>query len=153
MKTKRALARIVPLMLCASLLGGCKRAPKEGNQSSQQGARGGNPAIVEVQPASDSAFTMSLNIDPAQPVFSRKTRFTVKVTDRSGAPVSGANARASLVMPLMDMGKNELDLKPTGDGTYQGTGQFTMAGEWEVVVTAAANGQKGKYTFNVKVGE
>jgi len=146
-------ARIASLLVvCAGLLGGCSKPKRSEQAQPQQNSVGsGNPAIVEVQRGRDSAFTISLQMEPAQPLFGRKTRFTLKVTDPSGAPVSGANARISLVMPLMDMGKNEVELKPSGDGAYQGAGEFTMAGEWEVVATAAANGKTGKYTFNVKV--
>jgi hypothetical protein len=145
---------LLVFVVCVMLVSACKR-PKNSDREKSQGAGAttGNPAIVEVQGGKDSAFTISLQTEPAQPLFGRKTRFTIKVTDASGAPVSGAKARISLVMPLMDMGKNEFELKPSGDGVYQGAGEFTMAGEWEVVATAAANGKSGKYTFNVKVAE
>jgi len=146
---------LLAFVVCVVLVSGCKHPKNSDRENSQQGAGAttGNPAIVEVQRGKDSAFTMSLQTEPAQPLFGRKTRFTIKLTDASGAPVSGAKARISLVMPLMDMGKNEFELKPSGDGVYQGAGEFTMAGEWEVVATAAANGKGGKYTFNVKVAE
>lgn len=32
-------------------------------------------------------------------------------------------------------------------------GEFSMAGEWEIVVTADAQWKTGKTTFNVKVAE
>jgi len=96
---------------------------------------------------------MSLAMDPTQPKFGRKTNFRVTVKQTLGTPVDGAQVEASLVMPLMDMGKNQFALKPAGNGVYQGTGEFTMAGEWEVVVTASAQGKTGKTTFNVNVGE
>ena len=67
--------------------------------------------------------------------------------------MEGAQVEASLVMPLMDMGKNQFALKPAGNGEYEGKGEFTMAGEWEVIVTASAEGKTGKTTFNVRVAE
>jgi nitrogen fixation protein FixH len=67
--------------------------------------------------------------------------------------VDGAQVEASLVMPLMDMGKNQFALQPAGNGAYEGTGEFNMAGEWEVIVSASARGQTGKTTFNVNVVE
>ena len=148
----------VVFVACICLGLGCngKKNPRERGQPQQKASTGestGNSAIVAVERGKDSAFAMSLQTDPAQPRFGRKTRFTVKVTNPSGAPVDAAQAHVSLVMPLMDMGKNEFDLKPAGDGLYQGTGEFTMGGEWEVVTTAAANGKTGKYTFNIKVAE
>ena len=92
-------------------------------------------------------------MDPTQPKFGRKTNFRVTVKQTLGKPVEGAQVEVSLVMPLMDMGKNQFVLKPAGNGEYEGAGEFTMAGEWEVVVTASGEGKAGKTTFNVNVVE
>ncbi len=110
-------------------------------------------AILSTQAAPGSAFIMSLALDPAQPKFARKTTFHVTVKQTLGTPVDGAQVEVSLVMPLMDMGKNQFALKPAGNGEYGGAGEFSMAGEWEVVVTASAQGKTGKTTFNVNVAE
>ena len=110
-------------------------------------------ANISTQAAPNSAFIMSLIMDPAQPKFGRKTNFRVTVKQTLGTPVDGAQVEASLVMPLMDMGKNQFALKAAGNGEYEGTGEFSMAGEWEVIVTATAEGKTGKTTFNVMVGE
>jgi len=110
-------------------------------------------AIISTQAAPGSAFIMSLAMDPAQPKFARKTNFRVTVKQTLGRPVDDAQVGVSLVMPLMDMGKNQFALKPAGNGEHEGTGEFSMAGEWEVVVTASAQGKTGKTTFNVNVGE
>ena len=110
-------------------------------------------AIIATKDAPGSAFIMSLTMDPAQPKFGRKTNFRVTVKQSLGTPVDGAQVEVSLVMPLMDMGKNQFALKPVGNGEYAGTGEFNMAGEWEVVVTASAQGKTGKTTFNVNVAE
>jgi len=110
-------------------------------------------AIIATQAAPGSAFIMSLAMDPAQPRFGRKTNFRVSIKQTLGTPVDGAQAEVSLVMPLMDMGKNQFALKPVGSGDYEGTGEFTMAGEWEVIVTANAQEKTGKTTFNVNVVE
>lgn len=110
-------------------------------------------AIISTQEAPGSAFMMSLAMDPAQPKSGSKTNFRVAVKQTLGRPVDGAQVEASLVMPLMDMGKNQFPLKPAGEGQYSGTGEFNMAGEWEVIVTATDNGKTGKTTFNVNVAE
>jgi YtkA-like protein len=110
-------------------------------------------AIISTQAAPGSAFFMSLALDPAQPRFGRKTKFRVTVKRTLGRPVDGAQVEASLVMPLMDMGKNQFVLTPASSGVYEGTGEFSMAGEWEVVVTASAEEKTGKTTFNVNVAE
>jgi hypothetical protein len=110
-------------------------------------------AIISTQTAPGSAFTMSMWMNPAQPRFARKTLFHVTLKQASGAPADGAQVGVSLVMPLMDMGKNQFPLKQVARSEYQGIGEFTMAGEWEVVVSANAQGKTGKTTFNVNVAE
>jgi hypothetical protein len=110
-------------------------------------------AIISTQEAPGSAFLMSLAMEPAQPKFGRKTNFRVAVKRTLGRPVDGAQVEASLAMPLMDMGKNQFPLTPAGNGQYTGTGEFNMAGEWEVTVTAKEDGKTGKTTFNVNVSE
>jgi len=110
-------------------------------------------AIIATQVAPGSAFIMSLAMDPAQPKFARKTKFRVTVKQTLGSPVDDDQVEVSLVMPLMDMGKNQFALKPVGSGEYEGAGEFSMAGEWEVVVTASAQGKTGRTTFNVNVVE
>lgn len=131
------------LLICA----GCKK--KEAASLTPRG----QSAIIATQTAPGSAFTMSLSMNPAQPRFAHKTLFHVAIQQASGAPADGAQVGVSLVMPLMDMGKNQFPLKQVGRGEYQGIGEFTMACEWEVVVTASAQGKTGKTTFNVKVTE
>lgn len=134
------------LLACALVFcAGCKKKepPKPHEKS----------AIISTQAAPGSAFIMSLAMDPAQPKFGRKTNFRVTVKPTLGSPVDEAQVEASLVMPLMDMGKNQFALQPVGNGQYQGAGEFSMAGEWEVIVTASAQGKPGKTTFNVNVAE
>jgi hypothetical protein len=140
-KTAIALTLALALLLPA----GCKKneLPKPPTKS----------AIISTQAAPGSAFIMSLALDPAQPKFARKTKFRVTMKQMLGTPVDGAQVEASLVMPLMDMGKNQFALKPAANGEYEGAGEFSMAGEWEVVVTASAAGKTGKTTFNVNVAE
>ncbi len=137
------------LAVAALFTVGCSKKSKEEQLIPSRQAS----AIISTQDAPGSAFIMSLSLDPLQPKFATKTKFRVTVRRSLAHPVDDAEVHASLVMPLMDMGKNEFDLRPVGNGTYEGTGEFTMDGEWEVVITAAANGKTGKATFNVKVGE
>jgi hypothetical protein len=135
------------LAFALTLAAGCKK--KESTPPTPRG----KSAIIATQDAPGSAFIMSLAMDPAQPKFGRKTNFRVTVKQTLGTPVDGAQVEASLVMPLMDMGKNQFALKLAGNGEYEGTGEFTMAGEWEVIVSASAQGKTGRTTFNVNVAE
>lgn len=109
------------------------------------------PATAAPQVASASPWKMDLNTDPTKPEFNKDTKFRLKLTDPDGKPVSGADVTASLVMPLMDMGKNEFRLADIGNGLYEGTGKFTMAGPWNVTVSAKAAGKNAQQTFPVRV--
>ncbi len=106
-------------------------------------------------PAADSTspWVMTLTTTPDQPVSDKDTRLHLKLTDRAGKVLPGAQVKASLIMPMMDMGKNEVQLADLGNGEYEGTGKFTMAGPWNVVVAAAAQGKTGEQTFSVVARE
>jgi len=137
----------VAIGTCLVLLAGCKKKEEQLKPETKKGG------IIATQAAPDSAFKMSLELDPPQPKFGDKTRFRVRVADPQGKPVPKAQVHAKLVMPLMDMGKNEFDLADKGNGEYEGTGEFTMAGEWVATITAKQSEKSGKYDFNVMVGE
>lgn len=143
MKKVTALLLEFALLCCA----GCNKKQSPPPPSREKSA------IISTRDEPGSAFAMSLAVDPSHPKFGRKTNFRVTVKQALGRPVDDAQVEAALVMPLMDMGKNQFPLQPVGHGEYQGTGEFNMAGEWEVIVTAKADGQTGKATFNVNVGE
>ncbi len=146
----RAIA-IAALLAALVVSGGCKGQSKNTQAKGKPSPAGG--AILQVQEMPGSAFIMDLSTQPAQPKFASKTTFRVRITDHSGAPINGAEVKANLVMPLMDMGKNEFPMKDIGGGKYEGTGEFSMAGEWEVNITATQGGKSGTYRFNVAVVE
>lgn len=143
--------RLIVGVTLALLLAGCNKPRSAEQQAASAAAAAAGKVILATTVAPGSAFKMSVSFDPAQPRMSSKTKFRLQLTDLSGAPVSGAQVEASLVMPLMDMGKNGFSLPEARKGAYEGTGQFTMSGEWEAVFTATAGGKTGKTTFNVRV--
>ncbi len=95
---------------------------------------------------------MVLSTEPAKPMMDENTRIILNLTDTSGKPVSDAKVTASLTMPLMDMGKNEVRFANSGAGTYTGTVRFTMSGPWTVEVTAIAGNRSAQRTFDLVVG-
>ncbi len=145
------MKRLLVLLLLASAFPGCSRQQTTPKKASASSAASDSKVILSTTVAPGSAFKMSVRFDPPQPLMSKKTTFHLTLTDLAGAPASDATVQASLVMPLMDMGKNQFALHPAGKGEYEGTGQFTMSGEWEAVFTAEAAGRSGKTTFNVRV--
>ncbi len=94
---------------------------------------------------------MTLTTDPAQPESEKDTTFRVTLTDTTGQPVTGAKVQADLKMLVMDMGKNVVQLVDKGNGVYEGKGQFTMGGPWNVIVTATKTGASGEQKFDIVV--
>jgi len=87
---------------------------------------------------------------PAHPRQLDPTGLEVHLTDASGKPVSGAIITASLTMPTMDMGRNQVALSGAG-GAYKGAGRFTMSGSWLVTITARQGGDTLRQSFPVDV--
>src|SRR6266850_2158517 len=72
--------------------------------------------------------------------------FCVKLTDASGAPISGAEVSVTFSMPAMPaMGmaamRTQVSLTETGNGLYEGLGQLDSGGTWQVAIVAKKNGQ------------
>jgi hypothetical protein len=112
-------------------------------------------AACNRKPVSESLKPMPWNVsvltDPSPPVEGKATTFHVSLKDQAGQPLTTARVRVELVMPSMDMGKNEIPLDDQGNGSYIGTGSFTMAGPWNVILHAEKNKQQGDQKFEVVV--
>ena len=72
--------------------------------------------------------------------------FRVKLTNRSGAPISGAQVTVTFFMPAMPaMGmsamRTTVTLTDKGTGVYEGAGQLGSGGTWQVTILAQKNGQ------------
>lgn len=102
-----------------------------------------------VQQAQNGNWQIELSTEPAQPTYGKDTIFRVKLGDATNKPVTGADVKANLKMQTMDMGKNIVKLADKGDGTYEGKGQFSMAGPWNVIVEVANEGKTSAKTFPI----
>jgi nitrogen fixation protein FixH len=79
--------------------------------------------------------------DPDPPQSGDNT-YQVTVRYPDGTPVTDADVTAVFsmpAMPAMNMPamRSEASLTHVGDGTYRGTGQLSMGGTWNVVVSVA----------------
>ncbi len=92
---------------------------------------------------------LTLETTPRPPTSLDPTTFTVQVTDAAGKPVSGATATAWLFMPGMDMGDDTVTLREKANGTYAGTGRFTMAGAWRVTVSVSKGADHATQSFDL----
>lgn len=135
-------AWVIAAML-ALLLAGCgkKAEPKA------------DAAIVSSSTTPGTPFRTKLALDPTQPKDGKPETFILSVTDLSGRPVAGAKIAGALIMPIMDMGKNEFPMKEQDAGVYRGSGTTNMSGEWEVQFTIAAGAEKAKHGYHVVFGE
>jgi YtkA-like len=101
--------------------------------------------------ATPMPWVSNLTAVPSPPVEGKATTFHVSLKDQSGQPVTGARVRVSLAMPSMDMGKNEIPLDDQGNGDYIGTGSFTMAGPWNVLLHAEKDQKQGDQKYEMVV--
>ena len=72
--------------------------------------------------------------------------FRVKLTNKSGAPIAGAQVAVTFYMPAMPaMGmsamKTTVTLSEKGNGLYEGHGNLGSGGSWQVTITAQQNGK------------
>jgi nitrogen fixation protein FixH len=138
-------ACMVMLALAVLALGACK-TKSELKPSGQGEAR----AAAE---ATQSGLQMTLTTEPAQPQFDKDFVVRVHVVDQAGKAVPDATLRGSLNMKTMDMGKNEFEFTAKGDGNYETKVTPSMAGPWEIKVSAKRGGDVGEKSFELVVKE
>jgi RND family efflux transporter MFP subunit len=88
---------------------------------------------------------LDLSTDPNPPRKGSNV-FHVKLTDASGAPISGAEISVTFFMPAMPaMGMASMRvpviLSDKANGLYEGSGQLDSGGTWQVTILAKKNGQ------------
>jgi len=88
---------------------------------------------------------LELTSDP-NPPHKGNNVFRVKLSDASGAPISGAEVSVTLSMPAMpEMGmaamRTPVTLSDKGSGLYEGSGQLGSGGTWQVLILDKKNGQ------------
>ena len=93
---------------------------------------------------SDAAITLSTK--PA-PLGLGQNLFEVSLKDAKGRPIADADVAIVLLMPADPKTKHpemktEGKLNNAGKGTYNGIVMVTMAGDWDVTVTASRNGKQ-----------
>ena len=134
--------------LLAVCLAGCKSQPK-----TMAGPVAVKSAIIAERVEGTSPYKVALALQPPQPANGKPETFRFTVTGADGKPAAGLAATIALVMPIMDMGKNEFPAKEVAPGVYEGTGTFSMDDEWEVFLTLKSGDKQAKHVFNVRVAE
>jgi len=76
-----------------------------------------------------TGIALSTKPDPLQP---GPATFFIDVKDKSGKPVDTAKVSFDLNMTTMNMGTQQGDATPQGNGRYSAMGRMTMRGPWRV---------------------
>ena len=119
------------------------------SESQLQAALG---SFVPPPPGAGAASTMNapqanaeLTSEPSPP-HKGSNVFRIKLTDSSGAPISGAEVSVTFFMPAMpQMGmaamRTPVALSEKGKGIYEGSGELGSGGTWQTTIVAKKNGQ------------
>ena len=96
--------------------------------------------------AQSSVATLTLTTKPS-PLGLGQNLFEVSIKDAKGRPVTNATVALQLVMPADPKTKHpemrtEGTLNSVAAGKYNGIAIVTMAGDWDVTVTAKQNGKE-----------
>ena len=114
-------AKYAVLATILAAAAGC--TPSADRGQSQAGGAAGRPV------------TLTMENSPNPPKTGANT-VVVTVTE-GGAPVTDARVSGEFFMPVMEsMGKTTSEFKHEGGGRYTGQGNLSMAGSWQVTVTA-----------------
>ncbi len=131
------LAIAIPILVAAALL---SELPPAAFVS--QAAANRQPAPAVVVNGDDYATTTRVQLT-VTPGGAGPNRFVAKVVDYdTGQPVTAERVSLRFSLPARpDVGASSLDLKPAGEGAWQGQGsQLSIAGRWSVSVLVGRPG-------------
>ena len=140
----------VALSACVAvtmLISGCSRGPDTSGTAGESSAAG-SPATAT------GSVTIDFRSDPDPPKSGDNTiEVTVRQPDGSAVTDAAVTAVFSMpAMPAMNMPAMRAEAKLThvDGGLYRGMGQLTMAGTWNVTVTATRGGEPlGRRSFSL----
>jgi Cu(I)/Ag(I) efflux system membrane fusion protein/cobalt-zinc-cadmium efflux system membrane fusion protein len=120
----------------------------------------GGAAAMNNQGAAESAqANIELSTEPAPP-HKGNNIFRVKLTNKDGSPITGAQVAVIFymaAMPAMGMAamKTSVNCTETASGIYEGRGELDSGGSWQVTMQAQKNGQTlalKQFTVNAEGG-
>jgi len=98
----------------------------------QQPATGAARSLNTSAQTQDHKFTVKLNVNPNR--FGTNI-FTVSVIDNStGKPTTDIGVALYTTMLDMDMGTDNVNLRPDGKGHFSASGDLSMSGNWQIRV-------------------
>lgn len=87
------------------------------------------------QKSAEPDVKVDLSLDPSPPMVG-EAGISLKLTGAGGNPVEGAEVRVEGNMNHAGMKPSFADLKEVEPGRYDGTLDFTMGGDWFLLITA-----------------
>ena len=105
----------------------------------------GAGAAASMNQSSPTQTKLELTTQP-EPPRKGSNVFRIRLTDKNGSPIMGAQVNVTFFMPAMSaMGmaamKTSVDLTDKGSGLYEGAGELGSGGTWQVTITAQQNGR------------
>ena len=143
---------VLGVFCLGSAVAGCSRSDEAAAPGGTTPGQGSTPAG---QPASDGQrVAIEFRSDPDPPTWGNNT-FEVTVAQPDGSPVTDATVETVFSMPAMPSMnmpamRSTTALPHQGAGRYRGTGELSMGGTWNVIVTVARGTEElGRRTFSV----
>lgn len=112
----------------------------------------GAPVITNPAPGQQQINGVTIALDTAaQSALYAGQSFRITLTDEQGNPIGDADVYVDLEMRNERMGTNRPVANHIGNGVYEATGVYTMAGLWEVDVVVIREGIERRATFTTQV--
>ncbi|GHO86655.1 FixH family protein [Dictyobacter formicarum] len=94
-----------------------------------------------VQVSQAGPYEVTLQVDPNPPPTDQPAHLSFQIVKKAtGQLVSNASVTLSNSMTTMDMGTEEIAVRPQSPGIYQAQAHFSMSGSWEIRIRIAAPG-------------
>ena len=96
--------------------------------------------VRDHEPESTGAINVSWTLDPSPPFAGTPLVVRLTLRDRDQTPVTGARLRLEGLMSHPGMAPVTAPVTERGNGEYEAPLQFTMAGDWILLVTGELSG-------------
>lgn len=106
---------------------------------------------AQVQSVQAGPYSVTLHVNPNPPPITQPATLTIQISmSASQQPVSNAHVIVTGNMEEMDMGTEQVEAHPQGNGTYLANVQLPMSGAWQVqIIITSPAGQSTTASFQV----
>lgn len=98
-------------------------------------------------------LTVQLTMSPQPLMAGAETTFTIRITDATGAPLTGAHVVCAFTMPSMSMPPQIITASPVASGAYSCRRALGVSGAWSLTVNLTPAGSSRVHvTFPLQAG-